>query len=281
MAKAYIVGAGPGDPRLLTIAAVEALQEADVILCDRLVSAAALDFCKQSAEVINVGKTAGEQEKTQTEIFEHFARYADRDCVVLRLKGGDPCVFGRGSEEYIKLKELGYDVITIPGISAAVGLPTLLGIPLTARDVSSGFAVVTGHNAQGSATDWSIYARIDTLVILMAVRQRAEIAQSLIRAGRSPHEPIAFIENGGSQQQKIVRATLEDVANGLIDVESPAVFVVGPTTRLLYEERPQPQRITYPTLRLSFATTGFSKLRLVKSTSRQGICASKARREKS
>lgn len=279
MARAYIVGAGPGDPRLLTLAAVEALQEADVVLCDRLVSNEVLAFCKVDAEIIYVGKIAGEQEKTQTEIFELFFKYAETDSVLLRLKGGDPYVFGRGGEEYIKLKELAYDVITIPGVSAAVGLPTLLGIPLTARNTSSGFAVVTGHNAHGTTTDWHAYAKIDTLVILMAVRQRKEIADSLIEAGRPPDEPVAFIENGGSQQQKITRSTLVDVANGLVDVESPAVFVVGQTTKLLCDE--QSTNITFPPLRLSFTATKFSKLRLVKSNFKARTCLNKARRKKS
>ncbi len=251
MARCYLVGAGPGDPRLLTLAALEALQDADVVLCDRLVTDEVLSLCNTDAEIIYVGKSEGQQERTQNTIFEYFAAYATTDKTLVRIKGGDPYVFGRGSEEYLCLKKLGYDVIAIPGISSAVGLPTLAGIPLTARNLSGGFAVLTGHNADGREIEWSAYAKIDTLVVLMAVKDRASIAACLIEAGRCANEPVAFIENGGLPGQRVVRATLNDVKAGMVEVDAPAVFIIGPVTAL-YDRADSREKVTNRSVRLSF-----------------------------
>src|SRR5579885_1725262 len=163
MAKAIIVGAGPGDPDLLTIAALKALQSADVILFDRLVSHAILSLGADQAERIDVGKNAGEQDEKQSRIFELFEQFASTDKIVVRLKGGDPFVFGRGYEEYAYLQHLGYDVSIIPGITSAIAVPELAGIPVTCRGKSRAFAVVTGHCCAGCGVDWPKYARIDTL----------------------------------------------------------------------------------------------------------------------
>jgi uroporphyrin-III C-methyltransferase len=235
MTKAYLVGAGPGDPRLLTIAAAEAIQIADVILCDRLVSKEIIALAKPHCHIVYVGKHPGEQEVVQKQIFDYFLEYADGNDVVVRLKGGDPYVFGRGSEEYIVLKQLGYDVTVIPGISSAIGVPALAGIPVTARGVAASFAVVTGHCCGDSNVLWHKYVHIDTLVVLMGVSERAVIAQELITAGRNPLEPIAFVENGSSANQRVIRSTLGAVRDGLLEVSSPAVFVIGAVTRI-YEE---------------------------------------------
>lgn len=235
MTKAYLVGAGPGDPRLLTIAAVEAIQMADRILCDRLVSKEIIALAKPHCHIVYVGKHPGEQEIVQKQIFDYFSEYADGDEVLVRLKGGDPYVFGRGAEEYIVLKQLGYDVTVIPGISSAIGVPALAGIPVTARGVAASFTVVTGHCCGDTKASWYKYAHIDTLVILMGVSERAVIADELIAAGRDPLEPIAFVENGSTATQRVIRSTLAAVRDGLIDVASPAVFVVGAVTRI-YEE---------------------------------------------
>jgi selenoprotein W-related protein len=135
-------------------------------------------------------------------------------------------------EEFANLKKLGYEVDIVPGVSTAIGLPTLVGIPLTAREVSSGFAVLTGHSAKDHLIDWNAYSKIDTLVILMAVKERARIAESLISAGRSASEPIAFIENGSLANQRVIRSTLGAMRSGEVEVSSPAVLVVGKVSAL-------------------------------------------------
>ena len=162
-----------------------------------------------------------------------FSEYAQQDKVLVRLKGGDPYVFGRGAEEYCFLKQHGFDVVVIPGVSSAVGVPTVAGIPVTAREVSSAFAVVAGHCSKNGRPDWSRYAHIDTLVILMGIKERASIAACLIEAGREPNEPVAFVENGSCPNQRIIRSTLEEVRDGLTEVSSPAVLVIGKVTRFL------------------------------------------------
>jgi len=235
MAKAYLVGAGPGDPRLLTIAAAQAIMSADVVLCDRLVSDEIVALAKPSAQIIYVGKHPGEQAVMQAKIFDHFLQYASQNKVLVRLKGGDPYIFGRGSEEYISLKQLGYDVSIVPGISSAIGVPALAGIPLTARGVSAAFAVVTGHCCGDQKVSWAKFAQIDTLVVLMGVGERVSIAGELIAGGRDPLEPIAFVENGSTASQRVVRSTLGSVANGMVEVSSPAIFIVGAVTQL-YEQ---------------------------------------------
>jgi uroporphyrin-III C-methyltransferase len=235
MAKAYLVGAGPGDPRLLTIAAAEAIQAADVILCDRLVSDEIVTLARANARIIYVGKHPGEQAVVQAKIFAFFLEYAAQNKVLVRLKGGDPYVFGRGSEEYISLRELGYDVTVVPGISSAIAVPALAGIPVTARGVSAAFAVVTGHCCGDEKVSWAKFAQIDTLVVLMGVSERASIARELIAAGRPKLEPIAFVENGSTASQRIVRSNLAAVANGEVDVSSPAIFIIGAVTQM-YEQ---------------------------------------------
>lgn len=232
MGKVYLVGAGPGDPELLTLKAVRALQEADVILYDRLVGPEVLTFAAPQAERIYVGKEAGEQHLVQEQIMALLVAYARQGKTVVRLKGGDPLVFGRGGEEWQVLRERGVTVELIPGISSAVAVPGRAGIPLTFRGMATAFAVVTGHCQKGRSQDWSRYAGIDTLVILMGVTQRASIAQALIEAGRPPEEPVAFIERGTTPQERVVVTTLAAVAHGRVDVRSPAVFVVGQVVKL-------------------------------------------------
>lgn len=225
--KAYIVGAGPGDPKLLTVAAKEILESAEVILHDRLVSSEILKLASASAEIINVGKHQGEQESVQLEISELLIKYLEQGKSVVRLKGGDPLIFGRGAEEWQFVKEQGYAVEFVPGISSSIAVPGLCGIPLTSRDFSRGFAVLTGHACGDGKIEWANYAKVDTLVILMAVRNRASIAQELIKAGRNPEEPVAFIENGSCENERIVLSQLRFVAEGEPEVNAPAVLVIG------------------------------------------------------
>jgi uroporphyrin-III C-methyltransferase len=227
-----IVGAGPGDPDLLTIRALRAIQYADVILYDRLVSAEILALANPDAEFVYAGKVEGQQEQVQQEIFRQLVTLASSGRRVVRLKGGDPFVFGRGAEEAKYLVENGFAVEVVPGVSSAVGVPAAAGIPVTYRGLSSSFTVVTGHLRRNDPVDWSRFARVETLIVLMGVAHRQEIAQALIEAGRPADEPAAFIENGSTERQHVTECTLRSIAAGQVDVEAPAVFVVGEVVRL-------------------------------------------------
>jgi uroporphyrin-III C-methyltransferase len=235
MSKVYLIGAGPGDPDLLTVKAHRVLQRVDVVLYDRLVSAEVLAVANPSAELIYVGKHEGEQETVQQAIFDLMLHRARAGNSVARLKGGDACVFGRGGEEWLHLARNGVEVEVIPGVSSALAAPALAGVPLTYRGVSRGFAVVTGHCTGRDPVDWDAYARVDTLVILMGVKDRAHIARSLIRAGRRRDEPAVFIERATTADELIRDTTLGEVAAGEVEVESPAVFVIGAVAALRAE----------------------------------------------
>jgi uroporphyrin-III C-methyltransferase len=232
MGKVYIVGAGPGDPDLLTVKAWRVIQQADVVVYDRLVSPEVLELIHPRAERIYAGKHEGEQHQTQERILELLLEHGRRPKRVVRLKGGDPMVFGRGAEEWAFLAGHGIETEIVPGVSSALAVPALAGIPLTFRGVAESFAVATGHCREGANTDWARYAAVDTLVILMGVENRASIASRLIAAGRPPDTPSAFIENGSTPRQRVVAATLRDVAEGRVDVQPPAVFVVGEVVRI-------------------------------------------------
>jgi uroporphyrin-III C-methyltransferase len=236
--KLYLIGAGPGDPELLTLRAVHALGEADVVLYDRLVDVRTLSHARPEAELIYVGKHHGEQEHTQAQIFELIERHARSGKIVARLKGGDPLVFGRGAEEWAFAVRSGMDVEFVPGVTSAISVPGLAGIPLTYRRLSQNFAVITGHCNEGAAVEWARYAAIDTLVILMGVKNRIFIAQALIDAGRSPQEPVAFIERGTTTAERLIESTLGEVAAGAVRVTNPAVFVIGEVVRLRPELKP-------------------------------------------
>jgi uroporphyrin-III C-methyltransferase len=230
--KLYLIGAGPGDPELLTLKAVRALGECDVVLYDRLVAERILEFAKSGAELIYVGKHHGQQETAQAEIFDLIRVHARAGKTVGRLKGGDPIVFGRGAEEWALALEEGIAVELIPGVTSAISVPALAGIPLTYRRLSQSFAIVTGHCHEGVAREWARYAEIDTLVILMGVKNRVFIAESLIAAGRDAAEPVAFIERGTTVREHIIVSTLGGVARGETVVQNPAVFVVGKVVEL-------------------------------------------------
>ena len=230
--KVFIVGAGPGDPVLLSLKAARVLSECEVVLYDRLVAPAILELVRPGAELIYVGKHEGEQQRVQTQIFDLLLKHALEGKTVVRLKGGDPLVFGRGAEEWAVVRERGIEVELVPGVSSAIAVPGIAGIPLTFRDVSQGFAVLTGHCSAGLAMNWGAYADIDTLVVLMGVKHRAFIAQSLIAAGREPDEPVAFVERGATPEQNVVVATLRDVASGQVTVQNPAVMVIGQVVKV-------------------------------------------------
>lgn len=246
--KLYLIGAGPGDPDLLTLKAARILGECDVVLYDRLVSPAVLRMARPDAELIYVGKHEGQQDCGQARIFDLIRDHADAGSTVARLKGGDPLIFGRGAEEWRVALENGIEVELIPGISSALAVPGLAGIPLTYRGVAQSFAVVTAHCREGQTQNWSSYAGIDTLVVLMGVDNRTFIAQSLIAAGRSADEPVAFIERGTLPEERVVESSLGAVAAGAVEVQSPAVFVIGQVVtlrRVLSALSQSPEQLTF------------------------------------
>jgi uroporphyrinogen III methyltransferase / synthase len=234
----YLVGAGPGDPALLTVRAVELIAEADVVLYDRLIPPEALRHARADAEVVYVGKE-GEgpqtpQEDTHRLLLEH-ARAGRR---VVRLKGGDPFVFGRGGEEALVLREAGIRFEVVPGVTAGVAAAAYAGIPVTHRDVASGVAFVTGHEDPAkpdSAIDWAALARFPgTLVFYMGVRSLPQIAQRLIGEGRARDEPAAVVERGTLPAQRTVLAPLAEIAERAAAerIRPPAITVVGAVAAL-------------------------------------------------
>lgn len=237
--KVYIVGAGPGDPELLTVKASRVLKEADVILYDRLVNPDVLD-ANPSCELVYVGKEDGNHTLDQQSINELLLRYGRSGKIVVRLKGGDPFVFGRGGEEasFLALNDIPFEII--PGVTSVIGAPAYAGIPVTYRGISSSFAVITGHEAphKKKNIDWESLKGlkgIDTLIFLMGVRNRREIAEKLIELGRNSDEPVAFIEKGSTSEQAVILSTLGEVANDPPQVSPPAVFLVGEVVKLRKE----------------------------------------------
>jgi uroporphyrinogen III methyltransferase/synthase len=237
----YLVGAGPGDPGLLTARALELIAAADVIIHDRLIPATALDGARADAELIYVGKEGGGPSVAQDEIGRVLLEHARAGREVVRLKGGDPFVFGRGGEEAELLHEAGVAFQVVPGITAGVAAAAYAGIPVTHRDASSAVAFVTGHEDPAkpeSALDWAALARFPgTLVVYMGVRQLRAITQRLIDGGRPGTEPAAVIERGTLPDQRVVSGTLETIAAvaGEADVRAPAVSLFGPVAALRAE----------------------------------------------
>jgi uroporphyrin-III C-methyltransferase len=236
--RVLLVGAGPGAADLLTIRARNALDQATVVLYDRLVGSEILRLVPPTAEVIDVGKTPG-ADHTQALILELMGTLAIAGHVVVRLKGGDPMVFGRGGEELTYLAERGIPAEVVPGITSAIGVPTSIGLPLTLRHLASGFAVVAGATLQADSA--ARYASADTLVILMGAKARVRIAKHLIGAGRPAEDPVAFIESGTTAEQRVTVTTLGEVAAGNVDANAPVVWVCGPVVNTLSSSLlPQP-----------------------------------------
>jgi len=234
MGKVYLVGAGPGDPELLTIKAMKVLANADVVLYDRLVSGEVLRFVKPQCKLVYVGKEDGKHTIPQERINELLAYYAGIYESVVRLKGGDPFVFGRGGEEAIFLAVRGIPFEVVPGVSSVYAVPAYGGIPLTFRGIASSFVVVTGHEATGKErrVDWRAFKDIDTIVVLMGVRNRQRIARELISLGRDPSQPVAFVERGTTEDQRVVISTLREVSENPPEVNPPAVMIIGEVVRL-------------------------------------------------
>ncbi len=224
--KVWLVGAGPGDPELLTVKAARLLAEADVVVHDALVGDGVLALVPPATELIDVGKRPGRpvpQELIST-LLVSLAREGKR---VVRLKGGDPFVFGRGGEEAQALLDAGIPFDVVPGITSAVAAPAAAGVPVTHRGVAASFTVVTGHRRAGEhEIDWRALARVGgTVVVLMGVAERATIAAELIAGGLDPGTPVAAVEAATTGDQVTLRGRLDELADA--DVRSPAVFVIG------------------------------------------------------
>lgn len=228
----YLLGAGPGDPELLTVKAARLLATADVVIHDRLVSPEIVELAPPWAELIPVGKDPDGPRVSQAEINTILVDRGRRDGVVVRLKGGDPFVFGRGGEECLALQAGGVAHEVVPGISSAMAAPTVVGVPVTHRSLSSGFTVVTGHSAAtGSDVDWEALGRArTTLVILMGARRAARIRSRLLDAGLAPDTPVAIVTWATTARQRTVRMTLAEL--GEQPVANPAVIVIGAVAAL-------------------------------------------------
>jgi uroporphyrin-III C-methyltransferase len=228
--KVYLVGAGPGDPGLMTVRGLQLLRGADVVVYDQLVDPVLLEETPVDAERIYVGKQAGRHSIEQNEINEVLINYALQGYQVVRLKGGDPFVFGRGGEEAEALADAGIPFEIVPGVSSAVAVPAYAGIPLTHRRRASSFAVVTGHEAVKSqaSVNWAKLATAaDTLVILMGLHNLPAIVANLLAHGRTPQTPVAVIQQGTTDRQKTVIGSLADIVEKSASLEAPAVIVVG------------------------------------------------------
>jgi len=235
--KVILVGAGPGEPGLLTLKALRALNQADVILHDRLVSPAVLELARRDATRIFVGKTPGENHhQTQTRIHELMLEHARAGQVVVRLKGGDAFIFGRGGEELAVLAEHGIPFEVVPGITAAIACAAHAGIPLTHRHLSQSLHLFTAHSAQGeNQPDWRLLARSNqTLAFYMGVAQLADVARQLITHGLPPDTPFALIENGSLPTQRTLTGTLQNLPElaRLHAIHAPALLLIGDVTRL-------------------------------------------------
>jgi uroporphyrinogen III methyltransferase/synthase len=232
--RVYIVGAGPGDPGLLTVRAVEIIREADVILYDYLCGDGFMAYKKEGAECIYIGKRGHQHYTPQEKINLLLLEKARTGAKVLRLKGGDPFVFGRGGEEAEFLREHGIPFEVVPGVTSSVAAPAYAGIPVTHRDCSASVAIVTGHRKAASAAEEIPAPNTDTVVYLMGVTNLAGIVDSLTASGRPPSTPVAIIRWGTRPQQRTVVGTLADIAERAARerINPPAVVVVGEVVRL-------------------------------------------------
>ena len=236
--KVYLVGAGPGDPQLLTIKAVKALKEADVVIYDRLgVGEEILCLAPESAERIFVGKRTGLHEVPQDKITNIIIEKAKQGGKIVRLKGGDPFIFGRGGEEAEALVAEGIEFEIVPGISSSVAAPMYAGIPLTHRDYAASVAIITGHRAGDAEkpVDWvKIANAVDTMVILMGVESLDGIVGKLLEGGISPEKPVAMVESGTTPKQRTLIATLGTIVKEAEEkqIKPPSVIVIGEVANL-------------------------------------------------
>jgi len=241
IAKVFLVGAGPGDPELLTLAAVRALRAADVVLVDDLVNRAVLEHTRPGTRVIAVGKRGGSKSTPQAFIERLMLQEARAGHTVVRLKGGDPFLFGRGGEESAHLRAAGVGVTVIPGITSGLAAPLVAGISVTHREASPGVIFVTGHEKDGAGEriDWEALAASGlTLVIYMGVAKAGRIQERLLAAGLSGATPVAAVASATLAEQRIATGTLQAMAQMIqrAGIVSPAILVIGEVAREAVEQ---------------------------------------------
>ncbi|PLY16285.1 uroporphyrinogen-III C-methyltransferase [Sulfurimonas sp. CVO] len=235
MGKVYLTGAGPGDIELLTLKAFRVIKEADVIIYDRLANPDILKEAKNGCHFVYVGKEDGKHIVPQDDINEIIYQNSLKHENVVRLKGGDPFVFGRGGEEALYLQERGIKYDIIPGITSAISAPAYAGIPVTHRGVAVSFRVVTGHespNKKESQIPWKNFKTDDTIVFLMGLHNLPEISKKLIEVGKPNDYPCAVISKGTTKEQIVVVGTLENIVEKTNDIPTPALIVVGKVVQL-------------------------------------------------
>lgn len=236
--KVYLIGAGPGDPDLITVKGLRCLRTADVLLYDRLVSPALLEEVRAEAILVFVGKGPHCHTMAQEEINALLVTYAQQGHIVARLKGGDPFVFGRGGEEALALAQAGIPFEIVPGVSSAIAVPAYAGIPITHRDYASSVTIVTGHKGHACTTpevNWEALANLGgTLVVLMGVHALPHFTQRLAAAGLKRDTPAAVIQEGSTPKQRIVTGTLATIAKQAVNAgfSSPAITVIGAVAQL-------------------------------------------------
>jgi uroporphyrin-III C-methyltransferase/precorrin-2 dehydrogenase/sirohydrochlorin ferrochelatase len=237
--RVILVGGGPGDPDLITVRGMLALRSADVVVADRLGPRSLLADLPDTVEVIDVGKSPRGPAAKQEDIIDLLIEHARRGSVVVRLKGGDPFIFGRGGEELLACAEAGIECSVVPGISSAIAAPGLAGIPVTHRGLAQDFVVASGHlppGHPGSTVDWTrLGATTSTVVLLMAVHTLPAIADALLAAGRSPLTPVACVQEGGTSTQRVLVSSLEAVAKdaATFGLAAPSVIVIGEVVSML------------------------------------------------
>jgi uroporphyrin-III C-methyltransferase len=247
LGKVYLVGAGPGDPDLITVRGLKLLRQADVILYDRLVNADLLAETRFGAELIYVGKTPYQAGISQEAINALLVQKAQQGCFVVRLKGGDPFVFGRGGEEALACVQAGIPFEVVPGVSSAIAAPAYAGVPVTHRHLSSAFTVFTGHEDSDQAElDYEALARVGTLVLMMGVARLGEVTQRLMDAGLAPDTPAVCISCASTELQVTVEGSLSTIAELVhrAGLNSPATTVIGAVAALglHWVEAPQPRK---------------------------------------
>ncbi|MFB9987742.1 uroporphyrinogen-III C-methyltransferase [Bacillus benzoevorans] len=236
--KVYLVGAGPGDPKLITVYGLECIQKSEVIAYDRLVNPKLLEYASDTAELIFCGKSPGKHHLIQEEIHSLLVQKAMEGKTVTRLKGGDPCVFGRAGEEAEVLAEHGIPYEIVPGVTAGIAAPAYAGIPVTHREHASSFAIITGHGRESKGEEhlnWDALAQgIDTIAFYMSVGNIAYISQQLISHGRNPQTPAAAIEWGTTDKQRTITGTLATMSEIMQKerIQNPAMIIIGEVVRL-------------------------------------------------
>ena len=236
--KVFIVGAGPGDPKLITLKAVESIKSADIVLYDRLVSKKIVAMIPKRAEKMYVGRDVGDDYKHQDTTNDMMVKFAKKNKIVVRLKGGDPFIFGRGGEEaeFLRKHKVKYEII--PGITSGIGSAEYSGIPLTHRKFASSVVFVTGHEdakkSEGVA-DWKRLAKaVDTIVIMMGLSRIEIISKKLISGGLSKNTPVAVIQNGTTDEHRMIKGTLSNISKKISEakIKPPSIIVVGKVVNL-------------------------------------------------